>query len=52
MEAEDDGYGEGDPVTRIALVWPLTHETWSFMGQADAQRRLQRHIATLMRRRR
>ena len=52
LEADDDGYVKGDPATRIALVWPITRETWAFMKQADAQRRLQRDVATLVRRRR
>ena len=52
LEADDDGYVEGDPATRIALVWPITRETWDFMKQTDAQRRLQRNVATLVRRRR
>ena len=52
LEADDDGYVEGDPATRIALVWPITRETWVFMKQTDAQRRLQRNVATLVRRRR
>lgn len=52
LEADDDGYVEGDPATRIALVWPITRETWTFMKQTDAQRRLQRNVATLVRRRR
>ena len=52
LEAADDGYVEGDPATRIALVWPITRETWAFMRPADAQRRLQRNVATFVRRRR
>ena len=50
LEAADDGYVGGDPATRIALVWPITRETWAFMRPADAQRRLQRNIARLVRR--
>lgn len=50
LEADDDGYVEGDPATRIALVWPITREAWAFMRPADAQRRLQRNIVRLVRR--
>lgn len=50
LEADDDGYVEGDPATRIALVWPITRETWAFMKQTDAQRRLQRNVVRLVRR--
>lgn len=52
LEADDDGYVEGDPATRLALVWPLTLDTWAFVDRTDAERRLQRNVAVLVRRRR
>ena len=52
LETDDDGYVEGDPATRIALVWPMTLDTWAFVDRTDAERRLQRNVAVLVRRRR
>lgn len=46
----DDGYVEGNPATRISLVWEISRDAWSFMRQDNAQRRLQRDVATLVRR--
>ena len=50
LEADDDGYVEGDPATRIALVWPMTLDTWAFVDRTDAERRLQRNVVRLVRR--
>ena len=40
----------GTPAERIALVWPLTREIISLSKHHDAERRLQRNIASLGRR--
>ena len=50
LEADDDGYVEGDPATRIALVWPMTLDTWAFVDRTDAERRLQRNVVRFVRR--
>ena len=47
---DDDGYVESDPATCVSLVWEITRDTWSFMRQDDAQRRLQRDVTTFIRR--
>lgn len=44
----DDGYVDGDPATRIALVWKITCDTWAFVRQDNAQRRLQRDVTKLV----
>ena len=49
-DGDDDGYVEGDPATRISLVWEISCDVWSFMRKDNAQRRLQRDVATLIRR--
>jgi hypothetical protein len=46
----NDSYVPGTPVERIALVWPLTREVSSLSKRYDAERRLQRHVAHLVRR--
>lgn len=51
LEADDDGYVEGNPATRLALVWSLTLDTRAFVDPTDAERRLQRNVVRLVRRR-
>jgi len=40
----------GTPEDRIRLVWPLTLEISSLSKKHDAERRLQRHVTSLVRR--
>ena len=40
----------GTPGSRIALVWPLTREVVSLSKRYDVERRLQRDVADLVRR--
>jgi len=37
---------------RIALVWPLTVDSWAFKGEPVAESRLPRHIVRVFRGRR
>ncbi len=46
----NDDYVPGTPEYRISLVWPLTREIASLSVKHDAERRLQRHITCLVRR--
>ncbi len=46
----DDGYVEADHSTRFGMVWELTLDAWAFMGKKDAEQRLQRDVAHLVRR--
>ena len=48
-EADDGGYMPGTPAECLAQVWELTREAWAFFREADAERRLQRHVAVLIR---
>lgn len=32
------------PEECIGMMWELTRNTWAFMGHADAEPRLQRHL--------
>jgi hypothetical protein len=43
-------YVAGTPEDRILLVWPLTKEIASLSIKYDVERRLQRHITRLVRR--
>lgn len=40
----------GTPEQRIALVWSLTCEVLSLSNRYDAERRLERHVTRLIRR--
>jgi hypothetical protein len=51
-EADDGGYMPGTPAERVSQVWELTREVWSFCGDADAEQRLQRDAAVLIREKR
>ncbi len=51
-DAEDGGYMPGTPEERILEVWDLTREAWAFYRQGNAEQRLQRDVAVLVRRER
>lgn len=40
----------GTPEECISMMWELTRNTWAFMGHADAEPRLQRHLIRVVRR--
>ena len=46
----NDDYVPGTPEERMRLVWPLTREIASLSVKHDVERRLQRHITCLVRR--
>jgi hypothetical protein len=48
-EADDGGYMPGTPEERLLEVWELTREVWAFFQEANAERRLQRDVAVLVR---
>lgn len=48
-EADDGGYMPGTAEDRILQVWELTREAWAFFRAGDAERRLQRDAAVLIR---
>jgi hypothetical protein len=49
-DRRNDDFVPGTPADRISLVWPLTQEVASLSKKYDAERRLQRHITRLVRR--
>jgi hypothetical protein len=50
-EADDDGFMPGTPAERLSQVWELTRDAWLFFDPAfDAEQRLQRDVAVLVRR--
>jgi len=51
QEADDGGFMPGTPAERLAQVWELTRDAWLFLDPTfDAEQRLQRDIAVLVRR--
>jgi len=48
---EDDDYMDASPAERLSFMWELTAELWSLQGPDRAQQRLQRHVASLVRKR-
>jgi hypothetical protein len=49
-DRRNDDVVHGTPEDRIGLVWPLTLEISSLSKNHDAERRLQRHVTSLIRR--
>ena len=49
-DRRNDDVVPGTPEDRIGLVWPLTQEISSLSKKHDAERRLQRHVTSLIRR--
>ena len=48
--ADDGGYMPGTAEERLSQVWDLTREVWFFCREMDAEQRLQRDVAVLIRR--
>lgn len=45
-----DGYVEAERHDLISMIWEITKDTWSFVKEQDVKRRLQRDVATIVRR--
>jgi len=52
MTDADDAYVEASPAERVGFVWEITRELWSLRSGQDAERRLQRNVANLIRQQR
>jgi hypothetical protein len=48
---DDDGYVEADMPALISMVWEITKDAWSFVKEQNVEHRLQRNVATIIRRR-
>ena len=48
LTEEEDCYVEASFQERISMMWELTAEIWSLRYKKNAERRLQRNIATLI----
>lgn len=50
VDKNEDAYMNASFARRLSFIWELTQEIWSLKDRKNAQRRLQRHIATLVKR--
>lgn len=46
----DDGHVDAKRDELISMIWEITKDTWSFVKEQDVKRRLQRDVATIIRR--
>ena len=46
----DDGYVKAEKHELISMIWEITQDNWSFVRGEDVKRRLQRDVATIIRR--
>lgn len=49
-EDTDDGYVQAEKNELISMIWEITKDNWSFVRGQDVKRRLQRDVATVVRR--
>ena len=46
----DTNFVPGSMAERLSMVWDLTRDAWAFVRDGNAERRLQRHVVVLVRR--
>ncbi len=49
-EETDDGYVHADKNELISMIWEITKDNWAFVREQNVERRLQRDVATIIRR--
>lgn len=49
-EDTDDGYVQAEKSELFSMIWEITKDNWAFVRRQDVERRLQRHVATIIRR--
>ena len=49
-EEVDDGHVQAEKNELISMIWEITKDNWSFVRGQDVKRRLQRDVATIVRR--
>ncbi len=45
----DDGYVLAERPELISMIWEITKDTWAFIREQNAKRRLQRDVITIVR---
>ena len=49
-EDVDDGHVQAEKNELISMIWEITKDNWSFVRGQNVKRRLQRDVATIVRR--
>ncbi len=49
-EVTDDGYARAEKHELMSMMWEIIKDAWAFVRAQDAERRLQRDVATIIRR--
>ncbi|MBN1625375.1 MAG: hypothetical protein JW944_02530 [Deltaproteobacteria bacterium] len=49
-EDTDDGYVKAEKSELFSIIWEITKDNWAFLRVQDVERRLQRYVATIIRR--
>ena len=49
-EEVDDGHVQAEKNELISMIWEITKDNWAFVRGHDVKRRLQRDVATIVRR--
>ncbi len=49
-EETDDGYVLAEKNELISMIWEITQDNWAFVKGENVKRRLQRDVATIIRR--
>ena len=44
----DDGYVQADMSELISVMWEITSDVWTFIGEQDVKQRLQRNVAVVI----
>ena len=48
-EENDDGFVQAEKSELISMMWEITKDNWAFVRGRNAERRLQRDVAILIR---
>jgi len=46
----DDGHVRAERHELISMIWEISMDNWAFVREQDVKRRLQRDVATIVRR--
>jgi hypothetical protein len=49
-EETDDGYVQAEKNELVSMIWEITKDNWAFVRGQNVKRRLQRDVATIVRR--
>lgn len=49
-DLDDDGYVQAEKNELLSMMWEITSDCWAFVRGQDAEQRLQRNVATIIRR--